>query len=224
MAKTVPEIQQLVAGHIQDAAGKLSPDELKAAVEEALGGRYSKDRPRRIVADVTGNGSQYEWNVTTITGWQDGFSQITAIEYPQGERVPTLLDDGDCTIYQSPTARMLRFRFALANGKVARVQFTAPHALDASSMPDADFYAVGTLGASIAARKLAAVYTQIGDSSIAADTVNYRTKAQEYMALARRLEQDYENLLGTDPERSAPAASRTAPWPGDTAGGSRLTH
>jgi hypothetical protein len=222
--KTVPEIQQLVAGHIQDAAGKLSPDELKAAVEEALGGRYSKDRPRRVIADLTGDGAQFEWDLASVSGWLDGFSQITAIEYPQGERVPALLDDGDWTIYESPTARLLRFRFALANGKVARLQMTAPHALDASSMPEADFYAVGALGASIAARKLAAVYTQTGDSSIAADTVNYRTKAQEYMALARRLEQDYENLLGTDPERSAPAASRTSAWPGDTAGGSRLTH
>jgi hypothetical protein len=222
--KTVPEIQQLVAGHIQDAAGKLSPDELKAAVEEALGGRYSKDRPRRVVADLSGDGAQFEWDLASVSGWRDGFSQITAIEYPQGQQIPALLDDGDWTIYESPSARLLRFRFALASGKVARVQFTAPHASDASSMPEADYYAVGALGASIAAHKLAAVYTQIGDSSIAADTVNYRTKAQEYMALARRLEQDYENFLGTDPERSAPAASRSAAWPGGTAGGSRLTH
>jgi hypothetical protein len=44
------------------------------------------------------------------------------------------------------------------------------------------------------------------------------------MALAKRLEQDYANLLGTDPERSAPAASTTAAWTGETAGGGRLTH
>ena len=224
MAKTIPEIQQLVAGQIQDAAAKLSPDELKSAIEEAIGGRYSKDRPQRIVADLTGDGAQFEWDTATLTGWQDGFSQIVAIEYPQGQRPPTMLEDGDWEMYDSPTGRSLRFRFALANGQVARLTFTAPHALDASSMPDADFYAVGALGASLAARKLAAVYTQIGDSSLSADTVNYRTKSQEYMALAKRLEQDYANLLGTDPERSAPAASRTAAWIGDTAGGGRLTH
>ena len=224
MAKTIPEIQQLVAGHIQDAAAKLSADELKAAVEEALGGRYSKDRPRKVVADLAGNGAQYEWDLAAVAEWQHGFSQIVAIEYPQGQRPPALLEGGDWENYDSPTARSLRFRFALASGKTARVTFTAPHALDASSMPDADFYAVGALGASLAARKLAAVYTQIGDSSLAADTVNYRTKSQEYLALAKRLEQDYANLLGTDPERSAPAASRTAAWIGDTAGGDRLTH
>jgi hypothetical protein len=217
--KTIPEIQQLVAGHIQDAAAKLSADELKAAIEESLGGRYSKDRPRRVVADLAGNGAQSEWDVTTISGWQDGFSQITEIEYPQGQLPATMLDNDDWTIYESPTVRSLRFRFALGSGKAARITFTAPHATDASSMPDADFYALGALAASLAARKLSAVYTQVGDSSLAADTVNYRTKSAEYMALAKRLEQDYENLLGT-----APAASRTEAWLGDTAGGGRLTH
>ena len=59
MAKTIPEIQQLVAGQIQDAAAKLSADELKSAIEEALGGRYSKDRPQRIVADLAGDGAQF---------------------------------------------------------------------------------------------------------------------------------------------------------------------
>ena len=224
MAKTIPEIQQLVAGHLQDAAAKLSSDELKAAIEEALGGRYSKDRPRRLVADLTGDGAQYEWDLSTITGWQNGFSQIVEIEYPQGERVPIVLEDSDWTIYESPTARFLRFRFALASGKKARVQFTASHAVDASSMPDADFYALGALAASLAARRLSALYAQIGDSSIGADTVNYRTKSQEYMTLARRLEKDYENLLGTDTERTAPAASRTREWKGETAGGDRMTH
>jgi hypothetical protein len=224
MAKTIPEIQQLVAGHIQDAAAKLSSDEVKAAIEEALAGRYSKDRPRRVVADLTGDGAQYEWDVSTIGGWQAGFSQVAQIEYPQGERVPVLLEQGDWTLYESPAAQFLRFPCALASGKKARVQFTAAHAVDASSMPEADFYAVGALAAALAARRLAAVYTQIGDSSMGADTVNYRTKAQEYLTLARRLEKDYENLLGTDPERSAPAASRTAEWTGDTAGGERITH
>ena len=222
--KTIPEIQQLVAGHIQDAAGKLSAEELKAAIEEALGGRYSKDRPQRVITDLAGNGAQSEWDLGTVSGWQSGFSQVIEIEYPQGQLPATMLDDADWTLYESPTARSLRFRFALASGRVARVAFTAPHATDAASMPEADFYAVGALAASLAARKLAAVYTQIGDSSLAADTVNYRTKSQEYLALAKRLEQDYANLLGTDPERTAPAASRTAAWPGDTAGGSRLTH
>lgn len=224
MAKTIPEIQQRVAGHIQDAAGKLSSDELKAAIEEALGGRYSKDRPRRLVVDLTSNGTQYEWALSAVSGWQDGFSQVVQIEYPQGERTPIFLETDDWTIYESPTGRFLRFRFALTSGKKARVQFTAPHAVDASSLPDADFYAIGALAASLAAQRLSALYAQIGDSSIGADTVNYRTKSQEYAALARRLEKDYANLLGTDPERTAPAASRTAAWKGDTAGGDRLTH
>ena len=224
MAITIAELQQLVAGHLQDTAGKLPSGDLTAAIEEALVGRYSKDRPLVVVEDLTGDGATYEWDLAAVSGWQNGFSQVVRIEYPQGERVPTYLEGDEWMIYESPTGRFLRFTFVPANSKTARVHFTAWHAVDASSLPDADFYAVGALAAALAARRLAAIYAQTGDSSIGADTVNYRTKSQEYLALARRLEQDYENLLGTDPERTAPAASRTADWKGETAGGDRLTH
>lgn len=224
MPITIGDIQTLVNAHIQDDAGKLISAEVLKAIEEALGGRYSKDRPRRRVADLTGNGGQFEWSLSTIAGWQEAFSHISAIEYPQGESMPVFLDSQDWMIYDAPSGRTLRFAFALASGKTARLTYTSAHALDATSTPDADLYAVAALAAALAARRLAAVYAQTGDTSIAADTVNYRSKSQEYLALARRLEQDYENLLGTDPERSAPASSRTGTWRGTTAGGGRLTH
>ena len=224
MPKTIPDFQQLVAGHLQDGAAKLAPAEIVKAVEEAIAGRYSKDRPQKPVADLTGDGATYEWSLAGITVWQEGFSRVVEIEYPQGERSPIYLEGGEWLLYATPTGRFLRFAFALSAGKKARVRFTAAHATDASSVPEADFYAVGALAASLAARRLAALYAQTGDSSIAADTVNYRTKSQEYLALARQLEKQYENLLGTDPERSSPASSRTEPWKGETAGGGRLTH
>ena len=224
MPKTIPEFQQLVTGHLQDGAAKLSPAEIVKAVEEAIAGRYSKDRPRKLVVDLTGDGATIEWSLSGVAGWQEGFSHVLQIEYPQGERSPIYLEADDWLLYDAPTGRSLRFAFALATGKKARVQFTAPHSTDASTVPDADFYAVGALAASLAARRLAAIYAQTGDSSIAADTVNYRTKSQEYLGLARQLEKQYENLLGTDPDRSSPATSRTAAWKGETAGGDRLTH
>ena len=224
MPLTIANIQQLVAGHLQDDAAKLSSGEVVAAIEEAIAGRYSKDRPRHVVADLAGNGTAYEWALTGITGWDEGFSQVRAIEYPRGETVPAYLDSGEWTIYESPTGRSLRFPSPLTNGKYARVVFTASHAVDASSLPVSDLYAVGALSAALAARRLAAAYAQTGDSSIVADSVNYRSKSSEYLALARHLEQDYENSVGTDSSRSAPSASTTSTWIGDTAGGGRLTH
>ena len=221
---TIAELQQLVASHLQDAAGKLASVDVVAAIQEALAGRYSKDSPQMLLVDLAGDGVKDEWDLAGITTWQNGFSRIVQIEYPQGERNPEFLTDDDWMIYESPDGPFLRFAFALTNGKAARVKFTARHATDTSTAPDADLYALGALAAALAARRLAALYSQTGDSSIAADTVNYRSKAQEYLALARKLEQDYENLLGTDPERTAPAASRTSDWKGKTAGGDRLTH
>ena len=224
MPITIPALEQLVAGHIQDDAGKLTSGEVLASIEEALAGRYSKDRPQRSVADLAGTGTQSEWTLAGIPGWEEGFSLISAIEYPQGESTPAYLDDGEWMIYEAPSGRGLRFAFPLSNAKTARIIFTSPHATDASSLPVADFYAVGALAAALASRRLAASYAQTGDSSIVADSVNYRSKSGEYLALARRLEQDYENYLGTDPDRSAPSASTTGNWSGETAGGDRLTH
>ena len=60
MPKTIPDFQQLVAGHLQDGAAKLSPAEIVKAIEEAIAGRYSKDRPRKPVVDLTGDGATYE--------------------------------------------------------------------------------------------------------------------------------------------------------------------
>lgn len=224
MPLTISTIQALVAAHIQDDATKLSSGEVAAAIEEAIAGRYSKDRPRLVVADLAGNGAAYDFALTSISGWDEGFSQIRSIEYPRGEATPTYLDSSDWSIYASPTSRSLRFPAPLTNGSYARITFTAPHALDASTLPVSELYTIGVLAAALAARRLAAVYAQTGDSSIVADTVNYRSKSAEYLALARHLEQDYQNYLGTDPARSAPGASNTATWLGDTAGGERLTH
>lgn len=224
MPLTISAIQQLVNGHIQDDATKLASGEIVTAIEEAIAGRYSKDRPRQVVVDLAGNGITFEWTLTSISGWYEGFSQMRAIEYPRGESTPAFLDSGEWTIYDSPSGRSLRFPSPLTNGEYARVAFTAPHAVDASTVPVSDLYAVGALSAALAARRLAAAYAQTGDSSIVADSVNYRSKSSEYLALARQLEQDYENYLGTDPNRLAPSASSTSTWIGDTAGGGRLTH
>jgi hypothetical protein len=224
MPLTISAIQQLVVGHLQDDAAKLSNGEVVAAIEEAIAGRYSKDRPRHVVADLAGNGSTYEWTLTSITAWDEGFSQVRAIEYPRGETTPAYLNSSDWSIYESPTGRSLRFPSPLTNGKYARVTFTAPHMTDASTLPASELYTIGVLAAALAARRLAATYAQTGDSSIVADSVNYRSKSSEYLALARHLEQDYQNYLGTDPDRSAPSASTTSTWIGDTAGGARLTH
>src|SRR3990170_7370138 len=125
MAITIPQFQQLVAGHLQDTAAKLSSADLTAAIEEALAGRYSKDRPRLLVADLAGDGTKYEWDLAAVAGWQNGFSQVVRVEYPQGAQIPDYLEDDDWMIYDSPLSRFLRFAFALTAGQTARAQFTA---------------------------------------------------------------------------------------------------
>jgi len=47
-------------------------------------------------------------------------------------------------------------------------------------------------------QKLAAIYAQTGDSTISADTVNYRTKSQEYLSLMKALFKNYMDHMGID--------------------------
>ena len=103
--------------------------------------------------------------------------------------------------------------------------YTAPHADDASTVPAGDADAVANVAASLACRRLQAAYSQLGDSSIQADAVDYRGKADGYGSLAAALDRRFEEAMGTAEDDEAPAASGTAVWdPGMADGGRRLTH
>ena len=56
--------------------------------------------------------------------------------------------------------------------------------------------AVVKLAAAGCATQLAALYAQTSDPTLGADTVNYRTKSQDYLALAKVLEGAYREAVG----------------------------
>lgn len=99
----------------------------------------------------------------------------------------------------------------------------------ATTIPDSDFEACSDLAAAICAEKLAAIYAQTRDPSIAADVVNYRTKSQEYLALAKALRQRYFDHIGIEEDGKGSGAGPGAIAIGDMelrqgSGVDRLTH
>ena len=229
MAKTFADFQQAVDRRVQDAAAKLPPDARDDCIHEVLVGRYSKVHPLKKVVDQPGDGTTHKWtlNTTNSPGWVDNFSVVTALEYPAGERDPVLLDKDEwITYWPDSTAEELRLlRITPISGKSLRVTYTALHSNDGSTVPDGDFEGAANLAAACAAWRLAAIYSQLGDSALGADAVDYRGKVSAYADLARALEERFKELFGMDKEEEQPAASAIEDWPVRLEeGGRRLTH
>lgn len=110
---------------LKDDAGNLVQSDKDAALAEAAV-LYSNDRPREAAGDLSGAGA-FDFALSGLTGWLDGFSIIREISYPFDSSLasPTMLDADDWMIYVKPTGKVLRLVNATpASGETVRVWFT----------------------------------------------------------------------------------------------------
>lgn len=213
---TIPaELLALVQGKVRDSAQVLASADYEQGISEAAA-RYCSDRPRLLVADITGTGAT---DYPLPEGWTDGLSTVVSIEYPVGGNPETLLDQNQWQVYRSPSGLVLRFRSAPASGSVARLLYTGSYST--AEIPAHDRDAVMNLAAGICCRMLAARYAQTGDPTIMADSVNYRSKMDEFRRLADSYEAQYRTHLGIKEGEGGPAACATATV---TTKRQRLTH
>lgn len=189
---------------ISDDAGRLGGN-YAPFITRAIIQRYSLDAPLSQVSDVVGNGTNLlPLPVAPGTGndlpvFEPNFSVIETIEYPVGQQPPQYILDSDLQVYRTPTAYQILLNFdAPPEGDTLRVTWTARHLPDGSTVPDKDFYAVIDFAASLAAEKLASFYVGTGDSTMQADVVNYRSKSQEMLNVAKALRKRYFNHMGID--------------------------
>ena len=222
---TLATFEALFARRVRDAAAKIAPDDVGGAIQQAVK-RYASVRPVEGVQDYAGDGVVYD--LALPTGFVDGWSTVLAIEYPQGEREPTYIEKEDWIFYRTTTSLKIRLLAVTpAAGKTARVTFTKLHTVDGSgsTIPAPDEDAVADLAGAIGLRQLAAVYANTVDASIAADSVDYKSKASEYSRLANELEKQYRKHLGLDDESETPAAMGfTDVDQTDSLGRDKLTH
>lgn len=208
----------LVKSKVKDTAGKLDDGEdFIPAIDGALQ-RYSRHNPLAVVEDLDGADSH---DLDLPTGWVEGFSALSAVEYPAGEVPEVLLDPAGYRLYQSPDGWKLRlFDEEPATGESVRVTYTAPRL--ESQIPQNDLDAVACLAAADCCERLANLYTQSSDPTIGADVVNYRSKGAEYASRAKRLRELYATHIGVDEKGGPPAATTTAQPPRPSR--ARLTH
>ena len=215
------DLVSLVTSKVKDDSGKISTSDLDSQISEALT-RYSCSRPNRSTVDVIGNGTH---DYSLPAGWIEGFSEIRDIEYPIGQIPALLLDDDDYAIYESPTGKKLRLLGDAPHASESfRITFSVPH-IAPDTVPQNDLAALACLAASLCLEMLANAWIQSSDSTIAADSVNYRSKSQEAASRAKQMMKLYKEHLGLKEEDTVPAASaissQEVDYPG---GGDRLTH
>jgi hypothetical protein len=197
------DFETAVASRIQDTANTLSTADRDVFILQAVKQRYSKDRPRELASDVAGNGTSL---LSLPTGpsaepFEDGFSQIRALEFPIGGIPPTILENDTWLLYRTPAGLKIQLSSVTpGNSDNVRVTWTCRHTAPTvsvdSTIPDADFEAVCDYAGALCCEAMAAKYAQTRDPSISADAVNYRSKSQEYLGLAKALRKRYDDQVG----------------------------
>jgi hypothetical protein len=188
------DIEALIADLVQDE-GRLRGGAVARALDEAAR-RYSKDRPRVLVADCLSTG---DCLLTPPADWEAS-SRIVALEWPVDAVPPSIRRPGDFVPYAHPTGAKLQCRAVQppAAGETVRVTFTASHLLTDSddTIPSEDRAAVAALAASALLEQLAVATAGDTDSTIPSDSVDHKTMSDRYAARARAVRKVYDDHLG----------------------------
>lgn len=217
------DYQTLATELVRDDAGKIVAAERDRAIGAAVL-RYSTDRPREKVQDLTPASAQL---LPLPAAWEDGFSVLLELEHPIGQIPPSLIPQDRYALYQEPAAVKIQLidGVAVAANNV-RAKYSIKHQVDAGvdTIPLQHREPVACWAAAMLCDQLAAFYSGGTDTSIQADSVQQTTKAQDYSARARSLRKRYLDELGVEEKKSAPAGVVVNLDQVDSRGEDRLLH
>jgi len=189
---------------------------------------HSRHKPRVIVEDEDGDGG-FDYAVTLLSYWSDGFSVIKQVEYPvdDTDETPDILQDDEWMIYETPSGKFLRFtEDEPTSSEDFRVTYTGLHTCtdSACTVEGFDEEAVQALAAAYFCDMLATYYAQSQDSTIEADVVDHMGKGGEYSKRAKGFRKMYFDHLGIKEGQTMPASvtydqDKKASWASD-----KLTH
>lgn len=209
---TRDEVLRSIEQKLQNDAGLLSPEEVQAAIDDALR-RLTLDRPFTVVADIAGDDTA---DMALPSTFVKGFSTVESVEYPAGENPPIYLEkDDDWFVYEDPTKsaslqQRLRFKLTTAEtGESVRINISGRYTFTDSSSnldPAADM-AVIAMALVYCYQGLASKFNQTGGPSIVADSVDFGAKAQNFLYLADKWRAEYKAVVGLEKDSIKPAQS-----------------
>lgn len=159
MGRTVAQWTDQVRNHLGDLGHlqRIDNHDIALALQAAMG-ELSTDQPREVTETFSGDGSTYDFDLssTFLVGW----SQVLEVEYPTGERTPSIVDRQAWTVLRgTSTLRMLVATPSVGQSLRATHSAQWPVPDDTASTdatPDPWFFGVAALAASHAARGKAA--------------------------------------------------------------------
>lgn len=217
------DYQTLVTELVRDDAGKIAIAERDRAIAAAVL-RYSSDKPKMMVQDVTPESSQV---LPLPAAWEADFSTLLDLEHPIGNIPPTFLKHDRYGLYDAPAGTKITLLDGVTvSANSVRSSFTIKRVVDAGTdtIPVQHREPVCCYAAASLCDQLAAFYSNSQDSSIQADSVDQRSRAQEYSARARTLRKRYFDELGIDDKKGAAAGVVVNLDQADSQGEDRLTH
>lgn len=216
------DFQTLVGDLVRDDADKISETQRDNAIGAAVA-RYSKDRPRPKVDDLTAAGGNY---LDLPEAWEADFSEVQAVEYPVGEFPPSYVSPQAWSLYATPTGLQIMVAYKFSEGATVRLTYSISHQVNSEedTIPLGDREPVCCLAAASLCDQLAGFYSGDSDSTIQADSVNHQSKSQEFSARARALRKRYYDELGIDTKKTVAAGVVVDLDLQSSLGTERLTH
>jgi len=192
----------LVESLVRDDDGRLATSEIATAVTLATN-RYSKDRPRLLIEDVTASAAQ---RLNEPASWDSEFSEIRSIEYPLDQSPPCFIPTSDFYVYEGiNNVKEIRLVFSTAVvGANCRIRFTAKHE-SPSTFADDHLELVAGFAAAHLCDHLSAIYGHTTDPTIQSDSVDHNNKGRDFAIRAKSLRSRYEKMF--EPRTASSGAS-----------------
>jgi len=169
---------------------------------------FSTDRQRTITDDTISGTDPFALPPDFSIGW----SIIRQIETPIGRTPPIRVREGrDWEIIETGSGSKITF-ISFTPDLPFRLTYYAQHELQdlatvpgddvasATTIPSAHFRAFGLLVNHYGALSAAAAFAGFETNALAEDTVNYRTKEQEWRSVAEKLLEDYDRIVKNNDE------------------------
>ncbi len=157
------------------------------------------DRPRKVVKDITGDGTS-TYDIETI-GFVKQYSNMETVEFPAEQTPPVFRRRDDIWfIYEDPSkpsGEQLRLRFFTLEPQTTekiRVTFTIPFVI--GDLADTGFNALVFKTASLLLAALGSKFAQTTDPTIDADSVDYAGRSNNFIFLSEKYEKDYKRMAG----------------------------
>lgn len=205
MAANIGDVRNLVIPRVQDTKPVLTITAgggVDKCITAALAEHQAK-RPRQRAKLVTGNGG-FDYPISDLTGFVDGFSIVTQVIYPWSAATPepTVLERESYALVRLD-ADALKLRFFTVKPTASEqflASYTAPHTLTdaACSLPSSEDEALADLAAAHCCEAIAGYYSQSTDNLISADVVQRVSKADSYRASAKRWREAYASKMQAD--------------------------